>query len=65
MSDRFDLVFFSVLAITLLSGAAAGALAFWGPFDASPLQARFFDASLQAFVLGVGAVIGLMGRRML
>jgi hypothetical protein len=61
MYGKFELIFLSVVLLTIMCGCAAGLFAVLEPSTASPLATRFFDASLQAFVLGMGAVFGLLG----
>ena len=62
MSDRFVLVLFTVLAVTLLCGAVAVFIAWQNPDPAQrPMQAKLFEQCMAIFQTGVGAIIGLLG----
>ncbi|WP_454629464.1 hypothetical protein [Bradyrhizobium cenepequi] len=60
VSSHFKLVFLSILAITLLSGAVQTAMAFtW--LEPTKIQQDVFDAMGFAWKLCLGAIVGLLG----
>lgn len=54
MESRFSVVFFSVLGLTLLCGAAAAVLAFHNA------GGSYVDRLFDMFALGVGAIMALL-----
>lgn len=62
MADRFNVVLFTVLGVTLLCGTVATLIAWQSP-DAStkPMQAKLFETCMTLFHTEVGAIIGLLG----
>jgi hypothetical protein len=60
VSSHFKLVFLSILAITLLSGAVQTLLAFSWP-DPTKAQQEVFEAMGFAWKLCLGAIVGLLG----
>ena len=62
MSDRFSLVLFTVLSLTLLCGLLATVIAWQNPNPAThPMQVKLFDTSVALLHAGIGAIIGLLG----
>src|SRR5258708_40307617 len=59
--DRFFVVLFTVLGLTLASGVTACAMALICPDPARPMQTELFKACVAIFQTGVGAIIGLLG----
>ena len=57
----FQLVFFTVVGFTLISGTTSLCLAFQE--DLSPEQNRVFESSITTWQMGVGAVFGLLGSK--
>ena len=63
MTDRFYLVFFSVLVLTILCAVLASVIAFYTGADPPPLMDKLFNAFLGMFTFGAGAIVGLLGGR--
>lgn len=61
MTPPFQLVFFTVLFLTLLSGGTSLWLA--SQDDLSPHQERIFESSTTTSQMGVGAIFGLLGSK--
>ena len=61
MSDKFQLVFFTAAAFTLLNFGAAVSIAVALPDTKSPIVAELYNTSIKLFTAGVGAIIGLLG----
>lgn len=62
VTDKFFITLFTVLALTLISGATACLIAIKCPDPAGrPMQAELFKSCLAIFQTGVGAIIGLLG----
>lgn len=59
--NPFYLVFFAVVALTLLSGAAAFVLVILGA-DRTQSQKSVIEKLIHMALLGVGAVMALLGR---
>jgi hypothetical protein len=58
-------VFFTVVGLTLLCGAAAVSIAIFSLEPAPPMVSEVYKTSLQLFNAGMGAVLGLLGGRSL
>jgi hypothetical protein len=58
--DRFIIVFFAVVAITLACGLMCSAIALYGPDPPPPLLEKSYAAWQEGFVLGLGAIFGLL-----
>jgi hypothetical protein len=63
MTDRFLVVFFTVLALTLFCASGAALISLYGPSPLPPHVDRLFSAFVELFVAGVGAIFGLLGGR--
>jgi hypothetical protein len=63
MFDRFLLVFISVGVLTAVCGASAVAIGLFMPEPAPPYLDRLFDTFLGLFSIGAGAILGLLGGR--
>jgi hypothetical protein len=61
MADKFQLVFFTTVAFTLLNFGAASMIAIRNPETKSPMVAELYNTSIKLFTAGVGAIIGLLG----
>jgi len=61
MEQRFKLILFTVLGVTLLCGALALITALVTPEPAPPMVADLFKTCTTLFHTGVGAIIGLLG----
>jgi hypothetical protein len=59
--DKFQLVFFTTTAFTLLNFGAAVSIAFAVPDTKSPIVNELYNTSIKLFTAGVGAIIGLLG----
>ena len=59
ITPPFQLVFYTVLFLTLLSGGTSFWLACQD--DLSPHQDRIFESSTATWQMGVGAIFGLLG----
>jgi hypothetical protein len=57
----FKLALIAVIAITFLSGIALVVMAAAFPDPANALQTRAFEAMIDAFWAGIGALVGLIG----
>lgn len=57
--STFQSIFFTVVALTLLSGAGSIGLSL--PRDPSPQQERLFEICNTTWNLGIGAIFGLLG----
>jgi len=57
----FNLVFCTVLFLTLLSGATSLKLA--ANLSLSPQQERIFESTTTTWQMGVGAIFGLLGSK--
>lgn len=62
MMIPFSLIFASVLALTVLSGAAATVVAFVGNARSNAAHRRLVEILSQIALLGAGALIALLGR---
>jgi hypothetical protein len=60
MADKFIIVFFTTVVLTLLCGATAALIAGFG-HDPSPMMTELYSTALKLFNAGVGAMIGLVG----
>ncbi|WP_265516743.1 hypothetical protein [Nitratireductor luteus] len=58
----FHLIFLTVLAMTVLSGAAATVVAFLGDTRSNRAQRRLVEILCQIALLGAGAIIALLAR---
>lgn len=61
MADKFLIVFFTTVILTVLSGATAVLIAGFGHEPAPPMAHELFNSTLGLFDAGVGAIIGLLG----
>ena len=62
MADRFNLVFYTTVCLTLICGAVATCIVVFGSHDpAPPMMTELYNTALKLFTAGVGAVIGLVG----
>jgi hypothetical protein len=61
MADKFQLVFFTTTAFTLLNFGTATAIATMLPETKSAIVTELYNTSIKLFTAGVGAIIGLLG----
>lgn len=61
MAGTFQLVFFTIVALTLICGATASSIAAFSPEPAKPMVLEVYKTCLQLFNAGVGAILGLLG----
>ena len=61
MREHFKVVFFSVLFLTVLCGFAAATIAYFGDPTLTPPQNRVFETLITLFMMGAGALFGLVG----
>ncbi len=61
LSAAFQQVFFTAVALTLLSGAGSIWLA--GKGNLSPEQTRVFETTQTTWSMGIGAIFGLLGSK--
>lgn len=61
VADKFLIVFFTTVALTLVCGAVATSIAVFARDPAPPMIAEVYNTSLKLFNAGVGAIIGLIG----
>lgn len=64
-SRRFNLIFFSVLGLTIGCLLIAIGISIFGSEPLTPPEQRIFDIGLSFFMLGAGAIVGLLGKRTL
>ncbi|KJC58913.1 hypothetical protein UP10_21705 [Bradyrhizobium sp. LTSPM299] len=60
MADKFLIVFFTTVALTLVCGAVATCIAFTGHEPSPPMMTELYNTALKGFTAGVGAIIGLV-----
>jgi hypothetical protein len=63
MKDRFNIVFGSVVLLTLLCGILMGAIAIWGPNPQPFPIASLFETLKYGFSMGLFSIFGLLGVR--
>jgi hypothetical protein len=63
MSDRFNLVFVSAVALTALCGILMGTIALVGPSPQPPPIAAVFETLKYGFTVGMLSIFGLLGTR--
>jgi hypothetical protein len=61
MADRFILVFFTTVTITLVCGGVAASIVVLAHDPAPPMMTELYNTALKLFTAGVGAIIGLVG----
>jgi hypothetical protein len=61
MVDKFRIVFFTTVALTMVCGAAAASIVVLGHDPAPPMMTELYNTALKLFTAGVGAIIGLVG----
>ena len=61
MFDKFQLVFFTTSAFTLLNLAVAVAIALMLPDSDSSMVTELYSTCIKLFGAGVGAILGLLG----
>lgn len=61
MADKFLIIFFTTVALTLICGAVAALIVVLGHDPAPPMMTELYNTSLKLFTAGVGAIIGLVG----
>lgn len=61
MFDKFQLVFFTTAALTLLNFGAATTIALAMPDSKSPMVTELYSTCIKLFGAGVGAILGLLG----
>ncbi|MDE5446959.1 hypothetical protein GWG65_37635 [Bradyrhizobium sp. CSA207] len=61
MSDKFLIVFFTTVALTLVCGCAAASVVVFGHDPGPPMMTELYNTALKLFTAGVGAIIGLVG----
>jgi hypothetical protein len=60
MADKFLVVLFTVVGLTIINGAMACAIAIFSPEPARPMQTELFKICCTVFQTGVGAIIGML-----
>ena len=63
MRDRFNLIFVSAVALTVLCGLLMGAIAIYGPNPQPPPIAAIFETLKYGFTVGMLSIFGLLGTR--
>ena len=63
MRDRFNLIFASAVALTMLCGTLMGTIALFAPTLRPPAIASFFDTLKYGFTVGMLSIFGLLGPR--
>jgi hypothetical protein len=61
MADKFNTVFFTTVAVTLICGAVAASIVVLGHAPAPPMMLDLYNTALKLFTAGVGAIFGLLG----
>lgn len=61
MADKFLIVFFTTVGLTLTCGAVATTIALLGHDPSPPMMTELYNTALKLFTAGVGAIIGLVG----
>jgi hypothetical protein len=61
MADKFLIIFFTTVALTVLCGSVAVSIVFLGHDPAPPMMTELYNTALKLFTAGVGAIIGLVG----
>lgn len=60
MADKFLIVLFTVVGLTVINGGMACAIAIFSPDPAKPMQNDLFKVYCTAFQTGVGVIIGML-----
>ncbi|WFU44892.1 hypothetical protein QA640_21980 [Bradyrhizobium sp. CB82] len=61
MADKFLIVFFTTVTLTLVCGGVAAFIVAFGHDPGPPMMTELYNTALKLFTAGVGAIIGLVG----